>query len=176
MYSPRFASEDTINQADTGNIFDLGRPGKDVDANIAIGSDANVLRLKNTKKRTKIGSKQNKNGKRVEAGKSLKQLQLKEEEKPKKTKKRMAENAYTYQKLCKFKEKKKREGPYMQFFQTFVIDGEPADGEFPLVKTSFADTVNQTNDRGIGECHAAVNDSSPLLTKGSYANVVNASV
>nr|GEU82786.1 hypothetical protein [Tanacetum cinerariifolium] len=30
-------------------------------------------------------------------------------------KKRMTENAYTYQKLFKFKEKKKREGPYVQF-------------------------------------------------------------
>nr|GEV50025.1 hypothetical protein [Tanacetum cinerariifolium] len=37
--------------------------------------------------------------------------------KTKENKKRMAENAYTYQKLCEFKEKKKREGPYMQFFQ-----------------------------------------------------------
>nr|GEZ67080.1 Gag-Pol polyprotein [Tanacetum cinerariifolium] len=33
-------------------------------------------------------------------------------------KKRMAENAYTYQKLCKLKEKKKREGQYVQFFQS----------------------------------------------------------
>nr|GFC61591.1 hypothetical protein [Tanacetum cinerariifolium] len=34
-------------------------------------------------KKNKIGSKPDKNGKRGEAGKSLKQLQLKEEEKPK---------------------------------------------------------------------------------------------
>nr|GEV22033.1 hypothetical protein [Tanacetum cinerariifolium] len=33
-------------------------------------------------------------------------------------KKRMAENAYTYQKLFKFKEKKKRKGPEMKFFQS----------------------------------------------------------
>nr|GFA12831.1 hypothetical protein [Tanacetum cinerariifolium] len=57
-----------------------------------------------------------------------------------------------------------------------VIDGEPADGEFPSVKTSFVDTINQTNNRGTGECHDAVNRSSTLMTKGSYANVVNAFV
>nr|GEZ93250.1 hypothetical protein [Tanacetum cinerariifolium] len=33
-------------------------------------------------------------------------------------KKRTAKNAYTYQKLCKLKEKKKKEGPYVQFFQS----------------------------------------------------------
>nr|GFA40481.1 hypothetical protein [Tanacetum cinerariifolium] len=33
-------------------------------------------------------------------------------------KKRMAENAYTYQKLFNFKRKKKRKGPEMQFFQS----------------------------------------------------------
>nr|GFA65124.1 hypothetical protein [Tanacetum cinerariifolium] len=38
-------------------------------------------------RKPKKGSKSDKNGKRVEAEKSLKQLQLKEEEKPKKTKK-----------------------------------------------------------------------------------------
>nr|GEX21155.1 hypothetical protein [Tanacetum cinerariifolium] len=35
--------------------------------------------------------------------------------KTKENKKRMATNAYTYQKLCKFKEKKKREWPYVQY-------------------------------------------------------------
>nr|GFA74119.1 hypothetical protein [Tanacetum cinerariifolium] len=47
----------------------------------------NKKRLKKTKKKDKIGSKPDKNGKRSEAEKSQKQLQLKEEEKPKKTKK-----------------------------------------------------------------------------------------
>nr|GEY47575.1 hypothetical protein [Tanacetum cinerariifolium] len=42
---------------------------------------------KENQEKDKIGSKPNKNGKRGEAEKSLKQLQLKEEEKPKKTKK-----------------------------------------------------------------------------------------
>nr|GFA87002.1 zinc finger, CCHC-type [Tanacetum cinerariifolium] len=45
------------------------------------------LGVKENQEKDKIGSKPEKNGKRVEAGKSLKQLQLKEEEKPKKTKK-----------------------------------------------------------------------------------------
>nr|GEX46644.1 hypothetical protein [Tanacetum cinerariifolium] len=43
--------------------------------------------VKEKQEKDKIGSKPDKNGRRVEAGKSLKQLQLKEEEKPKKTKK-----------------------------------------------------------------------------------------
>nr|GEZ87195.1 integrase, catalytic region, zinc finger, CCHC-type, peptidase aspartic, catalytic [Tanacetum cinerariifolium] len=51
------------------------------------------LWLKKTKKRIKIGSKPDKNGKHVE-------------------------NAYTYQKLFNFIEKKKRKGPEMQFFQS----------------------------------------------------------
>nr|GEV70287.1 hypothetical protein [Tanacetum cinerariifolium] len=42
---------------------------------------------KENQKKDKIGSKQDKNGKRVEAGKSLKQLQWIKEEKPKKTQK-----------------------------------------------------------------------------------------
>nr|GEZ94842.1 reverse transcriptase domain-containing protein [Tanacetum cinerariifolium] len=65
-------------------------------------------RVKENQGKDKIGSKPDKNGKRAEAGKSLKQWQLKEEEKPKKTKKRMAKNAYTDQKLLNFKEKKKK--------------------------------------------------------------------
>nr|GFA42974.1 hypothetical protein [Tanacetum cinerariifolium] len=43
--------------------------------------------VKENKEKDKIGSKPDKNGKRGEAEKILKQLQLKEEEKPKKTKK-----------------------------------------------------------------------------------------
>nr|GFA70774.1 hypothetical protein [Tanacetum cinerariifolium] len=43
--------------------------------------------IKENQEKDKIGSKPDKNGKRGEAGKSQKQLQLKEEEKPKKTKK-----------------------------------------------------------------------------------------
>nr|GEX37421.1 reverse transcriptase domain-containing protein [Tanacetum cinerariifolium] len=46
-----------------------------------------VLLVKEYQEKDKIGSKPDKNGKRGEAEKSLKQLQLKEEEKPKKTKK-----------------------------------------------------------------------------------------
>nr|GEW69911.1 reverse transcriptase domain-containing protein [Tanacetum cinerariifolium] len=44
-------------------------------------------KVKENQEKDKIGSKPDKNRKRGEAGKSLKQLQLKEEEKPKKTKK-----------------------------------------------------------------------------------------
>nr|GEY45734.1 hypothetical protein [Tanacetum cinerariifolium] len=45
------------------------------------------IKVKENQEKDKIESKPDKNGKRVEAGKSLKQLQLKEEEKLKKTKK-----------------------------------------------------------------------------------------
>nr|GFA09625.1 hypothetical protein [Tanacetum cinerariifolium] len=47
----------------------------------------NAYTVKENQEKDKIGSKPDKNGKRGEAGKSLKQLQLKDEEKPKKTKK-----------------------------------------------------------------------------------------
>nr|GEZ22174.1 hypothetical protein [Tanacetum cinerariifolium] len=46
-----------------------------------------LARVKENQEKDKIGSKPDKNGKRGEAGKSQKPLQLKEEEKPKKTKK-----------------------------------------------------------------------------------------
>nr|GFB69348.1 hypothetical protein [Tanacetum cinerariifolium] len=42
--------------------------------------------VKENQEKDKIGSKPDKNGKRGKAGKSQRQLQLKEEEKPKKTK------------------------------------------------------------------------------------------
>nr|GEY26872.1 hypothetical protein [Tanacetum cinerariifolium] len=45
--------------------------------------------VKENQEKDKIGSKPDKNGKRGEAGRSLKQLQLKEEEKPKKAKKEL---------------------------------------------------------------------------------------
>nr|GEW85339.1 ribonuclease H-like domain-containing protein [Tanacetum cinerariifolium] len=59
-------------------------------ANIAEGNLSNKAKafaVKENQEKDKIGSKPDKNGKRGEAGKSQKQLQLKEEEKPKKTKK-----------------------------------------------------------------------------------------
>nr|GFA53203.1 hypothetical protein [Tanacetum cinerariifolium] len=91
--------------------------------------------VKDRQEKDKIGSKWDKNGKRGEAGKRLKktkkrtksnQNQKKREawrrrekfkavavergRKTKENKKRMAENAYTYQKLCKFKERRKEKG------------------------------------------------------------------
>nr|GEW87958.1 reverse transcriptase domain-containing protein [Tanacetum cinerariifolium] len=53
------------------------------------------LLVKENQEKDKIGSKPDKNGKRDEAEKSQKQLQLKEEEKNEENKKRMAENACT---------------------------------------------------------------------------------
>nr|GFA62892.1 hypothetical protein [Tanacetum cinerariifolium] len=51
--------------------------------------------------------------------------------KTKENKKGMAENAYTYQKLFKFKEKKKRKGPEMKFFQS-TTTGAKADSYLKL--------------------------------------------
>nr|GEV09257.1 protein reticulata-related 3, chloroplastic-like [Tanacetum cinerariifolium] len=84
------------------------------------------------KNRIKTGQK----GKRGEAGKSLKQLQLKEEEKPKKTKKEWPKTHTRIKSYSTLKEKKKRKGPEMQFFQSSttrtktancpITDGKPA--------------------------------------------------
>nr|GEW09910.1 hypothetical protein [Tanacetum cinerariifolium] len=63
----------------------------------------------NDKNRIKTGQKR-------EACRSWEKFKAVAVERGRKTeenKKRMAENAYTYQKLCKFKEKKKREGPFL---------------------------------------------------------------
>nr|GEY18582.1 RNA-directed DNA polymerase, eukaryota [Tanacetum cinerariifolium] len=48
----------------------------------------------------------------------FKAVALERGRKTKENKKRMAENAYTYQKLFQFKEKKKREGPLMQLLES----------------------------------------------------------
>ncbi|GKB65487.1 cysteine-rich receptor-like protein kinase [Tanacetum coccineum] len=141
-----------INQADTGNVSNLGRPGKDVDANAAIGSDANVPKVHkkvSVDERT-IVSVYNGDMSCTDHGIGHQH------------------DGETNNATCPDNEDSLDVGS--------VIDGEPTDGEFPSEKTSFADTVNQTNDRGTGECHAAVNGSSPLMTKGSYANVVNVSI
>nr|GEZ96801.1 hypothetical protein [Tanacetum cinerariifolium] len=57
---------------------------------LAIISDSNpviIFKVKENQEKDKIGSKPDENGKRVEAGKSLKQLQWVEEEKLKKMQK-----------------------------------------------------------------------------------------
>nr|GEV82300.1 retrovirus-related Pol polyprotein from transposon TNT 1-94 [Tanacetum cinerariifolium] len=61
-----------------------------------------------------------KTGQKREACRSREKFKAVAVERGRKTeenKKRMAENAYTYQKLFNFKRKKKRKGPEMQFFQ-----------------------------------------------------------
>nr|GEZ73706.1 hypothetical protein [Tanacetum cinerariifolium] len=62
-----------------------------------------------------------KTGQKREAWRSREKFKAVAVERGRKTeenKKRMAENAYTYQKLCKFKEKKKREWLEMQLLQS----------------------------------------------------------
>nr|GEY58965.1 retrovirus-related Pol polyprotein from transposon TNT 1-94 [Tanacetum cinerariifolium] len=65
-----------------------------------------------TKKRTKIGSKPDKNRKRSEVGKSLKQLQLKEEEKPKKTKKEWLKTHTRIKSYSRLKKRRKEKGHF----------------------------------------------------------------
>nr|GEY29073.1 integrase, catalytic region, zinc finger, CCHC-type, peptidase aspartic, catalytic [Tanacetum cinerariifolium] len=70
--------------------------------------------LKKNKKRTKWDQNQTKRA----AGRSRKKFKVVAVERGRKAeenKKRMVENAYTYQKLFKIKEKKKKEGPIVQF-------------------------------------------------------------
>nr|GEX67942.1 retrovirus-related Pol polyprotein from transposon TNT 1-94 [Tanacetum cinerariifolium] len=64
-------------------------------------------RLKKTKKRTKSDQNRTKNEKRGEAKKSLKQLQLKEEEKPKKTKKEWPKTHTRIKSYATFNERRK---------------------------------------------------------------------
>nr|GEZ16011.1 hypothetical protein [Tanacetum cinerariifolium] len=66
--------------------------------------------VKENQEKDKIGSKSDKNGKRVEAGKSLKQFQLKEEEKPKKTKKEWPKTHTRSKSYSTFKDRRKDKG------------------------------------------------------------------
>nr|GEU88509.1 hypothetical protein [Tanacetum cinerariifolium] len=62
-----------------------------------------------------------KTGQKREACRSREKFKAAAVERGRKTeenKKRMVENAYTYQKLCKFKEEKKREGPFLQLLES----------------------------------------------------------
>nr|GEV81097.1 hypothetical protein [Tanacetum cinerariifolium] len=65
---------------------------------------------KKNQEKDKIGSKPDKNGKRIKAGKSLKQLQLKEEEKPKKTKKEWPKTHTRIKSYSSLKERRKEKG------------------------------------------------------------------
>nr|GEY21812.1 alpha/beta hydrolases superfamily protein [Tanacetum cinerariifolium] len=69
--------------------------------------------VKENQEKDKIGSEKDKNGKRVKAGKSLKQLQLIKEEKPKKTQKEWSKTHTRSKSYSNFKRKKKRKGPEM---------------------------------------------------------------
>nr|GEZ61510.1 hypothetical protein [Tanacetum cinerariifolium] len=71
--------------------------------------------VKENQEKDKIGSKPDKNEKRVEVGKSLKQFQLKEDEKPKKTKKEWPK---THTRIKSYASLKKRKGPEMQLLQS----------------------------------------------------------
>nr|GFA66858.1 hypothetical protein [Tanacetum cinerariifolium] len=66
--------------------------------------------VKENQENDKIGSKPDKNGKRVEAGKSLKRLQLKEEEKPKKTKKEWSKTHTRSKSYASLKKRRKEKG------------------------------------------------------------------
>nr|GFA50362.1 hypothetical protein [Tanacetum cinerariifolium] len=79
--------------------------------------------LKKNEKMTKSDQNQTKR----EACRSREKFKAVAVERGRKTeenKKRMAENAYTYQKLCKFKEEKKREGPFLQLLESIKDKGQ----------------------------------------------------
>nr|GEY19303.1 hypothetical protein [Tanacetum cinerariifolium] len=67
------------------------------------------LQVKENQEKDKIGSKPDKNGKRVKAGKSLKQLQWIKEEKPKKTQKN-GQKRKRSQKLFKYLKNEEKKG------------------------------------------------------------------
>nr|GEU58746.1 reverse transcriptase domain-containing protein [Tanacetum cinerariifolium] len=84
--------------------------GQFMKMNTASSSGLGTLPGERKPKKDKIGSKPDKNGKRVEAGKSLKQLQLKEEEKPKKTKKEWPKTHTRIKSYPTLKERRKEKG------------------------------------------------------------------
>nr|GEZ96216.1 hypothetical protein [Tanacetum cinerariifolium] len=71
--------------------------------------------VKENQEKDKIGSKPDKNGKRGEAGKSLKQLQLKEEEKPKETKKEWPKTHTRIKSYSSLKKRRKEKGHMCNF-------------------------------------------------------------
>nr|GEW27096.1 hypothetical protein [Tanacetum cinerariifolium] len=96
--------------------FKCGRKGhymsdcsklKDQNRGNKTGNKNDVGKVKENQEKDKIGSKPDKNGKRGEAKRSLKQLQLKEEEKPKKTKKEWPKTHARIKSYSTLKEKKK---------------------------------------------------------------------
>nr|GFB71478.1 hypothetical protein [Tanacetum cinerariifolium] len=74
-----------------------------------LNSYSRVL-VKEKQEKDKIGSKPDKNGKRGEAGKILKQMQLKEEEKPKKTKKEWPKTHTQIKSYATLKKRRKEKG------------------------------------------------------------------
>nr|GFA72099.1 hypothetical protein [Tanacetum cinerariifolium] len=70
------------------------------------------FKVKENQEKDKIGSKPDKNGKRVEARKSLKQLQLKEEEKTKKTKKEWPKTHTRIKSYASLKKRRKEKGHF----------------------------------------------------------------
>nr|GEY83975.1 hypothetical protein [Tanacetum cinerariifolium] len=75
-----------------------------------VGYQGVVDNVKEYQENDKIESKPDKNGKRVEARKSLKQLQLKEEEKPKKIKKEWPKTHTRIKSYSRLKKRRKEKG------------------------------------------------------------------
>nr|GEV62583.1 hypothetical protein [Tanacetum cinerariifolium] len=75
------------------------------------------LNVKENQEKDKIGSKPDKNEKRGEAGKSLKQLQWVEEEKLSKTQKEWPKTQTLSKTIQIFKERRKEKGPEVQLIE-----------------------------------------------------------
>nr|GEY35052.1 hypothetical protein [Tanacetum cinerariifolium] len=77
--------------------------------------------VRNKREKDKIGTKPNQIKKKREAWRSLEKSKAVSVDRARKTEenaKRMVENAYTVKKLLKFKERKKGQGPFLQFLQS----------------------------------------------------------
>nr|GFA18290.1 hypothetical protein [Tanacetum cinerariifolium] len=96
-------------------------------------SHSMIPMLKKTKKRTKIGSKPDKKREACRSREKFKAVAVERGRKNEENKKRMAENAYTYQKLLNFKERKKRKGQKCKFMKV-----QPQGPNLPNLKSSGA--------------------------------------
>nr|GEW97837.1 putative ribonuclease H-like domain-containing protein [Tanacetum cinerariifolium] len=110
-------SDDTVmdDESNQGRMIDE----MDKDDVVALMDDKKdeEAKVKENQEKDKIGSKPDKNGKRVEAGKSLKQMQLKEEEKPKKTQKEWSKTHTRSKSYSNFKRMEKEKDHFCNYLK-----------------------------------------------------------
>nr|GEX84164.1 hypothetical protein [Tanacetum cinerariifolium] len=108
-------------------IMDVALPPRDQRNQYLRFEDYSILMISRILRRVWVKENQEKDKNRIKTGQKQEACRSQEKfeaaavergRKTKENKKRMAKNAYTYQKLFNFKEKKKKEGPEMKFFQS----------------------------------------------------------